>query len=311
MSFLLVSLIVAFVAGVIALAVPCCFSVLLPSYFSSAFKRRTAVLRMTLVFAAGIATIMVPIALGASVVAQALSAQHGTVFVAGGFLMVLLGMLSFWGRSMFPQIRLPVDLKRADTANVFALGAFSGIASSCCAPVLAGIVVLAALSSSLLGTLAIGLAYTAGMVFPLALAALAWDARATRKESWLTGRVVHFRLLGAQVEMHSSNLIAGVMFTVMGFVTIGLGLTNTMVTAPGSELVGTLQLAMERRLLAVGEGPVVLGTLIVVGLLVAALGWRWRRRARRVRTPVGPGESPGSGHRSDAPEPGPPPAPER
>lgn len=283
MTFFLVSLIVAFVAGIIALAVPCCFSVLLPSYFSSAFKRRSAVFRMTLVFAAGIAAVLLPIALGASAVAQALSQQHGTVFVAGGFLMLLLGMLSLGGRSMLPQLRLPLDLKRTDASNVFMLGAFSGVASSCCAPVLAGILVLAALTSSLVGTLAVALAYVAGMVFPLALVALAWDQRASKAKSLLQGRMVRFRFQGRPVEMHSSNLIAGSMFLVMGVVTIALGLTNTMITAPGADTVGSLQLDLERRLAKGFESPLVaaVGTMLVAAALALPVALWLRRRGKR------------------------------
>ena len=43
MSLLLLAYVIAaFVAGVIALAMPCCFSVLLPAYFSRVSKRRAA-----------------------------------------------------------------------------------------------------------------------------------------------------------------------------------------------------------------------------------------------------------------------------
>lgn len=68
---------------------------------------------------------------------------------------------------MLPQIRLPVNLKRTDTPSVFLLGVSSGVASSCCAPVLAGIVVLTALSASMVEAVFVGLAYLSGMVVPL------------------------------------------------------------------------------------------------------------------------------------------------
>lgn len=54
------------------------------------------------------------------------------------------------------------DTARGDTATFFSLGVFSGIASSCCAPVLAGVMTLSALSGSPVGGLVLGLAYVLG-----------------------------------------------------------------------------------------------------------------------------------------------------
>lgn len=63
MSLLLLAyMIIAFVAGVVALAMPCCFSVLLPSYFAQSFKQKARLIGMTLIFSLGIATIMLPLA---------------------------------------------------------------------------------------------------------------------------------------------------------------------------------------------------------------------------------------------------------
>ena len=49
-----VSLIAAFLAGVVALFAPCCITFLLPAYLGSVFKEKKRVMLMTLVFGAGI-----------------------------------------------------------------------------------------------------------------------------------------------------------------------------------------------------------------------------------------------------------------
>src|SRR3989337_535570 len=54
-------------------------------------------------------------------------------------------------------------LSRPDSAGVYTLGVFSGAASACCAPVLAGMLTLSALSPSLVAATGIGLAYVFGM----------------------------------------------------------------------------------------------------------------------------------------------------
>jgi cytochrome c-type biogenesis protein len=242
MSLLLLAyLIVAFVAGVVALAMPCCFSVLLPSYFAQSFKQKTRLVGMTAIFALGIATIMLPIASGVMFLAEVVRASHDLVFVLGGFVMILIGFWTLWGRGMLPQLNLPVNLNRNDSASVYVLGLFSGAATTCCAPVLAGVLVLSALSASLLEGLLIGLTYVAGMVSPLLLVAVLWDRHAVIGANPLRGRMLRFRYLGREFSFHSSKLIAGVTFMTMGGVTVALGATSTMISTPGSAFLGMMQ----------------------------------------------------------------------
>src|SRR2546422_6422377 len=78
------SVLAAVIAGMIALFAPCCISVMLPAYFASSFQNRRLLVAMTFLFAAGIATIILPIALGASVLRQLLTTQHTAIYVTGG-----------------------------------------------------------------------------------------------------------------------------------------------------------------------------------------------------------------------------------
>ncbi|MGA3406712.1 MAG: cytochrome c biogenesis protein CcdA [Candidatus Bathyarchaeia archaeon] len=242
--------IAAFVAGVIALAMPCCFSVLLPSYFAQSFKQTSRLVGMTAIFSMGIATIMLPLSFGITFVGRLLGTNHTLIFVAGGFLMILIGFWTLWGRGMFPRIDFPVNLTKVPSVgSVYALGIFSGAATSCCAPVLAGILIFVALSASLLEGLLIGFTYVVGMVFPLFVIALAWDRYQARRENPLQGKVVDLKLFGREFSAHSSKLIAGLMFLVMGVVNIGVGLTGTMIPAPGSSLIGDMQAQLQKTLL--------------------------------------------------------------
>ena len=238
-------MIVAFVAGIVALAMPCCFSVLLPSYFAQSFKTKTRLIGMTIIFSTGIATIMLPIALGAIFLANTISTNHDLLFVAGGFLMIIVGFWTLWGRGMLPQLNLPVNLKRKDLPSVYTLGLFSGAATTCCAPVLAGVVLLTALSTSFLEGMLVGFTYVLGMTSPLLVIALVWDKYAVSGENPLRGRMVHFTLLGQEISMHSSKLIAGVMFVVMGAVTVALGLTGTMLPTPGTQVIAVFQAQLQ------------------------------------------------------------------
>lgn len=280
---LLATLIVAFIAGIVALAMPCCFTVLLPSYMAKSFDTASGRAGMTALFGAGIATVLLPIAMGAWELSTFLSANHALLFVAGGSFMIVLGLLTLWGVPILPMSAgRGVSLQRKDAPSVYALGVFSGVASSCCAPVLAGVLVLTILSGSWLPALLVGLAYVAGMVFPLLVISVLWDRRAGRVPGVFRGRMVNFRILRWEVDIHSSKLVAGTLFVLMGVVTVGLGLVGRMLLVPGSSLFGIYETALERGLLAAFGDPLVIA-LVVASLTIAAIPITIlliRRRAR-------------------------------
>ena len=224
------SILAAFFAGTVALFAPCCIVFLAPSYLAAAVKNnRWRLLPLTLVFTSGLALILVPITLGVSVLAGAIAKYHGPLYWAGGLLMISLGLLALTGRmwSMPSVLRAP-DTSRGDSATFFALGVFSGIASSCCAPVLAGVMTLSALSGSPLGGLLLGLAFVFGMVIPLLIMALVWDAAHLDQRRWGRARPVTLRFAGRSLHTNSVNLIVALAFIAMGIAVISLADSTTM-----------------------------------------------------------------------------------
>jgi cytochrome c-type biogenesis protein len=181
-------LLVSFLGGVVALLAPCCVSVMLPAYFATGFGRRSGIAAATGVFAAGVATLIVPAGLGASALSAALPAHHLLIFSAGGAAMLAGGVavLAGW------KPMLPVPGPRSPSGHgygaAYGLGLFSGIASACCAPVLAGVVVLTGSAGSFGAALAVSGTYVAGMVAPLAVLALVWERR-----DWGSSRLLHGR----------------------------------------------------------------------------------------------------------------------
>ena len=86
--------------GVVALLAPCCVSVMLPAYFSATFARRSRILAMTLVFAIGVGTVILPIGLGASAISRLLAGQHFAVFAVMGVLLAAGGAAMIAGGKM-------------------------------------------------------------------------------------------------------------------------------------------------------------------------------------------------------------------
>ena len=243
--------------------------------------RRWALFPLTLVFAAGLAVIILPLTLGVGLLASALTRFHTPLYLLGGLLMLGLGALAIAGRSWtMPGLRSP-EL-RSDTGGVFALGVFSGIASSCCAPVLAGVVALSALAGSVPGSMALGLAYVFGMVFPLFVIALAWDRFRLGERRLLAGRGVTLRVLGRTLRTTTTNLVVGVVFGVMGLAVIGLAVSGNTTAAPGFQIdFGRfLERVSQSIVRATGGLPEpVLGLLLLA--VAAFIGWLGIRGAIR------------------------------
>ncbi|MGE9807136.1 cytochrome c biogenesis CcdA family protein [Janibacter sp. G1551] len=278
------SVLAAFLAGGVALFAPCCIVFLAPSYLAVAVKnRRWRLLPLTFVFAAGLGLVLVPITLGVSLVASAVANYHTPLYYAGGALMLALAALSLSGRMM----TLPASLRAPDTTggdwlSFFSLGVFSGIASSCCAPVLAGVMTLSALSGSVAGGLALGLAYTFGMVFPLFVMALLWDRFRLGERRFLQARQVHLRLGRVKVHTNTLNIAVAAGFAVMGGFVIYLAGTGTMTSGPAFQVaagrgLGQLFDRFEAWASPVPEPLLGLGVLALAAIFVAAT-LRDRRR---------------------------------
>jgi cytochrome c biogenesis protein CcdA len=233
------SVLAAFFAGGVALFAPCCIVFLAPSYMAVAVKnRRWRLLPLTFVFAAGLALVLVPITLGMSLVASAIANYHAPLYYAGGVLMLALAALSLSGKMMsLPSFLRAPDTGRGDSASFFALGVFSGIASSCCAPVLAGVMALSALSGSAIGGITLGLAYTFGMVFPLFVMALLWDRYRLGEKKFLRAKPVRIRVAGKTLATNTVNLLVAAAFVVMGIFVIYLANTGQMTGGPGFQVV--------------------------------------------------------------------------
>jgi cytochrome c biogenesis protein CcdA len=232
------SILAAFFAGAVALFSPCCIVFLFPAYLASAVKnRRWRLLPLTLVFAAGIAIVLLPVTLGVGLLASTLARYHTPLYLVGGLLLLTLAVLALTGRtwSMPSFVRAP-SIERSDTASVFALGVFSGVASSCCAPVLAGVMALSALSGSLVGSTSLGLAYVFGMVFPLFLMALLWDRLRLGDRRPFQAKPVRLRIAARSIDTNSVNLAVAIAFALMGAFVLFLAANGNTTLAPSFQL---------------------------------------------------------------------------
>jgi cytochrome c biogenesis protein CcdA len=279
------SLLAAFLAGSVALFAPCCVTVLFPAYLSAAVRNsRWRLVPLTLIFAAGIAAVLIPVTLGLGILTRTLLRYHGAFYVAGGVLMLVLAGLALSGRGWtLPIMRGSPDVQRTDSGGVFVLGVFSGAASACCAPVLAGVLTLSAVAPNLIQGVGIGLAYVFGMVFPLVVMALAWDRYGEGARDRLRGRERHFRLAGRTLTVTTLDLVAAAMFGLMGLALIAIGVTGTTLAPTAQAAVGTwLQDRLTPFVQWLEPIPDVVIGLVLVAVAVAAVAISGRRRNQAV-----------------------------
>ena len=299
------SVLAAFFAGGVALFAPCCIVFLAPSYLAVAVKnRRWRLLPLTFIFAAGLSLVLIPITLGVSLIAGTIAHYHQPLYYAGGALMLALAVFTLSGRMVsLPSVVRAPDTTGGDSASFFALGVFSGLASSCCAPVLVGVMTLSALAGSPLGGMVLGVAYVFGMAFPLFVMALAWDRFHLGERKFLKARPVRLHLGTHILATNTVNLVVAGAFTVMGGFVMYLAGSGQMTSGPGFQVAFGKHLAstfgwVEKATAGVPE--------VLLGLLVLALAAVFIYATLRDRRRGGPPPPADDGLQSGA-QPGPQP----
>ena len=280
------SVIAAVVAGILALFAPCCISFMLPAYFASSFQNRLRLVAMTFLFAAGVGTIILPLALGASLLRQVFAARHTTIYVIGGILLLGLAVYLLLGG----QIHLPMPGQRAGgkagIASTYLLGIFSGITSSCCAPVLAGVIALSSIAPSFWLALGLGTAYVFGMVAPLFIISVLWEYFDWKASHLFHPRSFTWHIGSLRRTLSLTTLLSGLLLFLMGVAMIWVGLTASA-TAALTGWQATFFVSLQH------IGRLITGALswipnwvavALLALFIALLAWRALRQGERQAT---------------------------
>jgi cytochrome c biogenesis protein CcdA len=238
--------------------------------------RRTRVARLTAVYVAGVSAVVLPITLGAAALAGYVSKWHPQLFAIGGLMMIGVAV-ALWRGTMLP-IDLPQPRMTGSTLSVFGLGVFSGAATACCAPVLAGAIALSATSGTVAGGLLLGVAYVAGMMAPLIPLALFYGKARTRvRDPKLT-----LRLAGHAKRIGAIRLLGVIVFAGFGVLFVVLALTGNSDSAPGFQQ--TMGSWMRQVAAAVNGVPNIVSLPVLLALVVGfayAVGRRGGERHER------------------------------
>lgn len=264
------SLIAAFLAGIAALFAPCCITVLLPSYLASIFRQKATVFLMTFVFFLGILTVFLPIGLSFGYVGQIISRLHDPLFLTGGLFLLGLGLFILLGFHYSLPFAISPNMNKVNPFSVYILGIFSGLATTCCAPVLAGVMALSVLPGSVFWAGLYTMTYVLGMTLPLFLLALFLDNKNINQKLLYFRKTFAYNFAGRKIELTFSELLSGGIFLLMGLTIIYLTLTHNLSTHADYQL--TLNLYIAQATIFVnkyfGFLPQIFWALLFLGLLI-------------------------------------------
>jgi hypothetical protein len=195
------------------------------------------------------------------------------------------------------QIHLPMPGRSAGgktgLLSVYSLGLFSGMASSCCAPVLAGVIALSSVMSSFWLALVLGTAYVFGMVAPLFVIALLWDRYDWRASRLFRPRSYLLRIGSLQRTITATNLASGILLAFIGAGMLWIGLAyRSMPPLANWQIQLTVSLQHVGQIItnALSWLPNWAGALIFL-VLLGGLSWYALRQVRAVSNEKDGGET--------------------
>jgi cytochrome c-type biogenesis protein len=200
------AVVVAFVAGVVSFASPCCLP-LVPAYVGymvgtvpdQTAARRRATLYQALAFVLGFSAVFISLWASVGLIGYVFRDYAGFLRQLGGALLVFMG-LHVAGvinvAALYREVRLPLgpfardaSLGRSTAAPSYARSALLGVVfaagwTPCIGPILGGIIGLASVSSTVFEGSVLLAAYAAGLAIPFILVAVGASS-VSRRLGWL------------------------------------------------------------------------------------------------------------------------------
>lgn len=267
----------ALLGGVLALLSPCS-ALLLPSFFAYAFAGGGRLVARTGVFYLGLAATLVPLGAGSGALSGLFATHRETLIRVAGWVIIIFGVAMILGRGFVfgPAVRLQQRFaSRGGWLGVFGLGATYGLAGFCSGPILGAVLTIAAAGGQPARGAALLAVYALGMAAPLFLLAVVWERWRIGERGWLRGREIAV----GPVRLHTTSLVSGLLFVVIGVLFLLFDSTGTLGEVLGLSLGADTELAAQR---AVGGFGSRVPDLVVLGVaalsIIGVVAWRARRR---------------------------------
>jgi uncharacterized protein YyaL (SSP411 family) len=207
----------AFLAGVLSFLSPCTLPIL-PAYFAQGFSSgKGGILKNTVFFFLGLATVFSLFGMGASLVGS-IFREHRIIFTQiAAAIIIVFGILEIFGKG-FSGLNIYLKGSRRTPVGSYLFGSVFAIGwSACIGPILASLLFLSATSGTYLKGTSLLFIYALGLALPLMLVSLFFD-RVRSKGLWkfLQGRGMRISLFKIQFEVHTTHLVSGIILIVLG-----------------------------------------------------------------------------------------------
>jgi cytochrome c-type biogenesis protein len=171
---------------------------------------------MTFIFFLGVFLVFLPLGLGFGALGALFLKFHNWTYGLGAIFFIALGFFIILGFHPRMPFHVPQKLENQKIPSIFLLGIFSGLATTCCAPVLAGVLALSVLPGSVFWGAMYAMVYVLGMVTPLFIIALFLDKVDFTEKFLFFRKSLNYKVLGKDVVVSLAQFIAGLMFLAMG-----------------------------------------------------------------------------------------------
>ncbi|MDO4241742.1 MAG: cytochrome c biogenesis CcdA family protein, partial [Microbacteriaceae bacterium] len=218
---------------------------------------------------AGLLIVLVPLGLGVGALGDLLVAHRQAVITFTAILLIVLGVLQIFGIGFDVSKALPgADaLKQKAARGVgygksLLMGAAGGIAGFCAGPILGAILTLSFGSGNLTFAGTLMAFYGLGMVVPLVLISLLWNALGDKGRKVLRGRA--FKI--GRFHFHTTSVISGIVIILLGVL---FYVTDGLLNAPS---LLPIEAQEEAQLAFSGLSGPVFNVLLVAALVVIVVG---------------------------------------
>jgi len=215
-----VTLLIAFIAGIITFTSPCGFA-LLPLYFSFAFKNRKESVYMTSAFSIGFIIALMIFGIIAGIVGDFFNKYKLEFSIISGSMLLFFGILVFLNKGFAGFNFQNRMAERKSFLGMFSVGFFFGAGwTPCVGPVLAGIILVGANAGNIIASVFLLVAFALGVVFPLLTISIFSDKYDFVNSKLFRGKQLQFSIFNKNIETYSYNVIGGSILIILGLLII-------------------------------------------------------------------------------------------
>ncbi len=212
-----ISLLIAFLAGILSLISPCILPTL-PAFFAYSFKEKTNITKMTLLFFLGFSIVFIAYGLIAAFLGISLAMlieNFSLLVLIMGVFLVLFGAITLFGKG-FSGFVVKRKFKH-DSLGVFLFGIVFAVGwTACLGPILAGVLSIATILGSYVYSALLLFSYSLGIFVPLFILSFFFDKYNLVESKFLRGKDIS--IFGKKI--HSTNLISGALLIAVGAIFI-------------------------------------------------------------------------------------------